>query len=501
MKPIPLLPEASQLLESLRSIGYSPEAAVADLIDNSITAKARSIDIRFPAGSPTYVAIIDDGSGMNAAELVNAMRHGSRSPAETRLENDLGRFGLGLKTASLSQCRCLTVVSKKDSRLAACRWDLEYVKRCNDWMLLQLERSEIDALPCIDDLRSRSHGTMVLWTNLDRLAAGDCGDGAIVSARMDTVRRHLALVFHRYLANEVADSPIVISVNRVVVTPIDPFLTTKKASQKTPLETFHVDGVPIHLMGFTLPHISKLRPDEIEIAGGAEGLRRQQGFYVYRNFRLIVWGTWFRLMRQEELTKLTRVRVDIPNSLDHLWTLDIKKATASPPEQVREQLRALVPKLCEGSRGTQTHRARVQTGGNIQPIWRREELRDGSIRYRIDRDHVIVDSLLSELDDVERRSVSQILRAIEESFPGEAFYNDRAGERMGFFGAREPDDDVRAYLEGLARQLVSELADQPAVLQRIFATLASIEPFSHHPELAEQVAERIRHEHGLGQNA
>ncbi|MBK7081394.1 MAG: hypothetical protein IPH55_11765 [Betaproteobacteria bacterium] len=119
------------------------------------------------------------------------------------------------------------------------------------------------------------------------------------------------------------------------------------------------------------------------------------------------------------------MRVDIPNSLDHLWTLDIKKATASPPEQIREQLRALIPKLCEGSRGAQIHRAKVQTSGSIQPIWRREELRNGSIQYRIDREHVVVDSLLNELGDVERRSVFQVLRAIEESFPGEAFYNDR----------------------------------------------------------------------------
>ena len=501
MKQITLLPEASQLLESLRSIGYSAEAAVADLIDNSITAKARSVEIRFPAGSPTHIAVIDDGEGMNASELIAAMRHGSRSPSEVRVKNDLGRFGLGLKTASLSQCRSLTVVSKRDSEVAACRWDLEFVRKTNDWLLLQLDQTEIESLPCIAELKAKSHGTMVLWTDLDRLAAGDRGDGAVVSARMESVRRHLALVFHRYLAGEVSSAPIRISINRAEIAPVDPFLASKKSSQKTPLETFYIDGQPIHLMGFTLPHISKLRADEVAIAGGAEGLRRQQGFYVYRNYRLIVWGTWFRLMRQEELTKLTRVRVDIPNSLDHLWTLDIKKATASPPEQIREQLRALIPKLCEGSRGAQIHRAKVQTSGSIQPIWRREELRNGSIQYRIDREHVVVDSLLNELGDVERRSVFQVLRAIEESFPGEAFYNDRAGERMGFFGVRESNDEIRAFLEDLARQIVSELADQPAAKQRIIASLASVEPFSHYPELAEQIAERIRHEYGLGQNA
>jgi hypothetical protein len=203
-------------------------------------------------------------------------------------------------------------------------------------------------------------------------------------------------------------------------------------------------------------------------------------------------------MRQEELTKLTRVRVDIPNSLDHLWTLDIKKATASPPEQVREQLRALVPKLVEGSRGTQIHRARVQIGGKVQPIWRREVLRNGSIQYRIDREHVVLDSALASLEDIDRRTVLQLLRAVEDSFPGEAFYNDRASERMGYLDPVQADDGTRAFLEDLARQLIEALAEKPDAQRGVLKSLSSIEPFLKHPELAEQIAERIRHEHGLG---
>ena len=499
MKAIPLAPEATQLLESLRSIGYSAEAAIADLIDNSITAEASRVDIRFPPGEPTHLAIIDDGEGMSSKELVKAMRHGSRSPSESRPANDLGRFGLGLKTASLSQCRCLTVVSKRGGEISACRWDLDFVKECNDWMLLQLESAEIEVLPYVETLDDLDSGTMVLWTVLDRLAAGDRGDGAVVSSRIEAVRRHLSLVFHRYLAGE-ADAPFAIAINETPVAPVDPFLLSKKSIQRTPQETFHIDGQPIHVTGFTLPHISRLSPDEIEIAGGSEGLRRQQGFYVYRNLRLIVWGTWFRLMRHEELTKLTRVRVDIPNALDHLWTLDIKKATATPPEQVKEQLRALVPKLCEGSKGVQVHRAKVQTSGKIQPIWRREQLRNQSVQYRIDRQHVVIDSVIGSLDDVDRRSVLQLLRAIEDSFPGEAFYNDRAAERIGFMTSDTADEETKAYLEDLARQLIAEMAERPDIQINLLGRLASIEPFAKHPAASEDIIERIRHELGLGQN-
>ena len=498
MKEIALIPEAALLLESLRSIGYTAEAAIADLIDNSITADATLVEVRFPPGAPSHLAVIDDGKGMTSEELRAAMRHGSRNPAERRPENDLGRFGLGLKTASLSQCRCLTVVSKREHEVAACRWDLDFISQCNQWLLLELDKLEIEALPYIDELNGKKSGTMVIWTNMDRLSAGDRGDGAVVSARMDSVRRHLSLVFHRYLSGQARGSVFRIAINRMEVDPVDPFLATKKSTQKTPLETVYVDGVPIHVMGFTLPHISKLRQDEIDLAGGSEGLRRQQGFYVYRNYRLIVWGTWFRLMRQEELTKLTRVRVDIPNSLDHLWTIDVRKAAASPPERVREYLKALVPKLCEGSRGTQAHRAKVQVSGKVQPIWRREERRDGSIQYRIDTEHVVIASTLSALDDVERRCVLRVLRAVEDSFPGEAFYNDRASERIGFLGAGKTDDDTRAYLEDLARQLIAETAERPEFQRNLLASLSSLEPFSQNPEISEQIAERIRHERGLG---
>jgi len=497
MKEIPLPPEAAPLLESLRAIGYSVEAAIADLIDNSISAEASTVEIRFPAGNPSYLAVLDDGHGMTSEGLVKAMRHGSRATTEPRSASDLGRFGLGLKTASLSQCRCLTVVTKRKGVISACRWDLDFIAECKDWIVLQLEQSDLEALPYVEEFASRRSGTMVIWTAMDRLAAGDHGDGSVVSARMESVRKHISLVFHRYLSGEVEGRALKLSINHANIEPSDPFLVSKKSSQKTPEETFYIKDIPIHLKGFTIPHISKLRPDEIEMAGGSEGLRRQQGFYVYRNYRLIVWGTWFRLMRQEELTKLTRVRVDIPNSLDHLWTLDIKKATASPPEQVREQLRALVPKLCEGSRGTQVHRAKVQTIGKIQPIWRRQELRNGEIQYRIDREHVLVDSVLSSLEDLDRRSVLNLLRAVEESFPGEAFYNDRAGERMGYFSPLTDDSETRAFLEDTARQLMEALSDKPDAQRGVLASLAHIEPFVKHPELTEQIAERIRHEHGL----
>ena len=107
----PAIPEASSMIETFRAIGYSIEAAVADIIDNSISARAKNIWINFEwEGSETWLAVKDDGSGMNNDELVQAMRPDSKNPLDDRSTKDLGRFGLGLKTASFSQCRLLSVI-------------------------------------------------------------------------------------------------------------------------------------------------------------------------------------------------------------------------------------------------------------------------------------------------------------------------------------------------------------------------------------------------------
>ena len=106
-------PYAPILMESTRSIGYSVEAAIADVIDNSIAAFATNVEVNFFPSSDPYICILDNGNGMTISELENAMQYGSKNPLDTRSENDLGRYGLGLKTASLSQCRKLTVISKK----------------------------------------------------------------------------------------------------------------------------------------------------------------------------------------------------------------------------------------------------------------------------------------------------------------------------------------------------------------------------------------------------
>lgn len=155
------IPQADMLMGSMRSMGYSFETALADVIDNSISADAKSIKVLFP-NSPferAAVSILDDGNGMPKDKLLEAMRYGSTSSEDVRAINDLGRFGLGLKSASLSQCRMLTAVSYWDGKVAAYRWDYNYILQTKAWYVLSLTQAEIAELPYFDQLKVQKRGT------------------------------------------------------------------------------------------------------------------------------------------------------------------------------------------------------------------------------------------------------------------------------------------------------------------------------------------------------
>ena len=323
MKTIRMPPYAPTLIESTRAIGYSLEAAVADIIDNSIAAFAKKVDVFFFPIDDAYIAILDDGMGMCEDELNQSMQYGSKDPREERDAKDLGRFGLGLKTASLSQCRCLTVITKQGDKIEGRRWDIDHVSKVGDWSLILLEKDEIDVIPKIENLKEYESGTLVVWQKLDRMKAGEISFEQALGRKIDNVRAHLSLVYHRYLSGEAEGTRLKLSINGESIQSSDPFLL-KKSTRPMDDEILVVRGNRIVVRPYILPHMSKLTPDEIKSLGGKDGLRRQQGFYVYRNKRLLVWGTWFKMMRKGEMSKLARIQVDLPNTLDDLWTLDIK---------------------------------------------------------------------------------------------------------------------------------------------------------------------------------
>lgn len=485
MRLMPLPPSAPVLMESMRAVGYDTATAVADIIDNSITAGAKHVWILFEPAQASAVAILDDGCGMSAAELESAMRHGSQCPTDSRAPEDLGRFGLGLKTASLSQCRQLTVLSKKAGTLVGMVWDLDVVAQAGGWQVGVLEEAELRQMPHANRLEGLESGTLVVWGKLDRLAEGDGGKGRVLTDQMDKVHGHLSLVYHRFLSSK---DRLSILVNGTPVTPVDPFLE-QLGSNPGPPESFQIEGHEIRLRAYTLPHISRLTRAQVDASGGIEGLRKQQGFYVYRGDRLIIWGTWFKLHRQEELSKLTRVKVDIPNALDHLWGLDIKKASATPPAIIRDRLRSLLPRLIEGSRKAHDWRGRRTEPDGPTPLWNRIEDRDG-IRYRVNLEHPLPAAFQSRLGEEATREHVRLLTAIADTMPIELIHNDRSNDQLGVKRSKATAEE-EDRLEALAIDLLAAARGMPEERARMLAGLGGIEPFCYHPSLVEKLKRRL----------
>lgn len=483
MKSINLPPYAPTLMESTRAIGYTLEAAIADIVDNSIAALASNVWISFFPIDEAYIAVLDDGNGMNAEELNIAMQYGSKNPSEQRDANDLGRFGLGLKTASLSQCKILTVVSKREDAIEARSWDLDYVATTGEWSLGVLEEDEITSLPQIEQLMSLSNGTMVLWQNLDRLMLGEINFEQTMGKKMDEVCNHLALVYHRYILGEPGIKKLAIFINNLKIKSADPFLVERR-TQVMDDEIIKVRGSKVIIRPYVLPHISKLSTEEISSLGGKEGLRKQQGFYVYRNKRLLVWGTWFRMLRQGELSKLARIQVDIPNSLDDLWTLDIKKSTAIPPADVRKNLVSVIDRIAERSKRTWTFRGKKETDDSVQHLWNRFRGVGGGLYYEISRDHPLIDHINSEHPEIKVK-IETLLKQIERDIPLNQLYIDLNNDEHIDNEVEISEAEAKTMLE----QLMISMPTKQSKLD-FLSRMKDVEPFNAFLRLMEQLKKR-----------
>lgn len=433
MPSVDLPPKPYSLIESMRDIGYSLETAIADIIDNSITANSKRIHVRFSwnNGDP-WIAIIDDGVGMNHDELINAMRFVSQNPLDKREVNDLGRFGLGLKTASISQCRCLTVLSKQKNRISCTQWDLDYLASLpnNKWSLKILNLKSTHSNKVLIGLNEKylgnfSSGTIVFWNELDRLGEGKdkITRESQFNEAINNVRKHLELVFHRFLSPKIGQTKIEIFFNENALVAFDPFNITKSAELRS--EEFLYEGERIFVQPYVLPHHNKVNKTEWKKYAGERGYLQEQGFYVYRNRRLIIYGTWFRLIAKEELTKLLRVKVDIPNTLDHLWRIDIKKSNAFPPTGIREGLKRIINKIEYAGKKVYKQRGQKISDETKFPGWKRIA-KENKIYYEINKEHPLIKKFIASHGQHPNTLMHCILDMLESSFPRDSFFSDIA---------------------------------------------------------------------------
>lgn len=369
---IEVLPSAKRLINSLRDIGYDLVHAVADLVDNSIAAGASRIDItvRFD-GEESWLRVADDGAGMSGPEITEAMRFGSERDYEV---NDLGKFGLGLKTASLSQCRRLSVASRQSrdtKRVEVRQWDLDHVARRNRWEVFALG---VDQRPeeLVADLADTT-GTVVLWQKLDRVLGykvpwGEKAKAGLLQTTED-LEHHLGMVFHRFLAGEARRRKrLRITVNGNAVQPWDPFARAERHTIEFWKGEFDVqtgDGPgTVKVAAFVLPRKDQFSSDrEFQRLSGPAKWNRQQGFYVYRADRMIQSGGWCWMRAADEHTKLARVALDFQPDLDTAFEINVSKARVQLPRDLRDKVEPQIERLAKKAREVYDGAPRPQPSG------------------------------------------------------------------------------------------------------------------------------------------
>jgi hypothetical protein len=486
-------PVPGSLINSLRAFGYELNTAVADLIDNSITAGANRIDIRFEwSNDQPRISITDDGCGMSKSVLLNAMRLGAINPNEVRAKNDLGRFGLGLKTASFSQAKRLTVATKtKDSDLLVRSWDLDHVEKSNTWQLLYgdslLSEDEVDRV------EHMPHGTIILLDKLDRIFS----ESAHEKRKKDEffmlaehLSDYLGTVFHRFLSGS---NKLEIWINPDIpgakpVAPWDPFHANHDKTQILSDEYLQVRGETVYVQPYILPHQSAFESaDAHRQAGGLKGWNAQQGFYVYRNNRLLVSGSWLNTgTRQEEHYKLARISLDISNQLDDIFAIDVRKSQALPPSTIRADLKRIATRVRKQAKEVYGHRGKIvnaPAARKFVPLWEARK-KNERIQYRVNKKYPLLEEVKKSLDPAGKVLLSKFLTLVEETIPINKIYFNAVEEPESHYAAFEGERDKE--LVEIAKVLLEQYKSSHGYShEEALNLLMIVEPFDQHPYLRE----------------
>lgn len=473
-KQITSIPEARLLLASLRSVGYSVETAIADIIDNCISAHATQITVHFD-WEKKCIIISDNGEGMTQEELLRNMRIGSSDPLQQRADDDLGRFGMGMKTAAFSLGKKLTVISKTNNKISNATWDLDLIPEIG-WNLIVYEPevlSEYSAL--LEDT-----GTIVVINELDRLI----GQASEQSAKtkfyriIQNLSNHIALVFHRFIS----DDGLIIKLNESEIEAWDPFITSNSATQELPEEqVWSEDGnSEVLIQPYVLPHKTKFfTEEEFKAASGYKGWNYHQGIYVYRNRRLIICGTWFDYIKKEPAYNLARIKVDITSSSDEEWQIDIKKSTASLPTYIREHIGRAIEICTEqsakvyNSRGVYSKRS--VSAPKLDYVWEQRK-KHGRYSFHINRKHSLLTDMKKQLDEHGQNLLNAYIALVENFAP---FMQSGITETLPHGSSQESNLLEHKMEIEEVRKLANLFAKQGFSKEEIQSTLLDMANFRH----------------------
>lgn len=416
MTTIHTQPSAGPVIQALRSIGYNAQTAIADIVDNSVDAKANHVHIQFEYELGNgYIRMEDNGTGMTDAELQKAMTIGSRDPREKRDKEELGRFGMGLKTASFSLGKRLCVLTKKDGIISERCWDLDFVSNENKWLMYDSIPSEIRSK--IGQVEGNT-GTVVFIDRLDRF----CGFNTHKVLKQDSynskvkrIHKYLEMVFHVML-----EKGLLITINGNTLYPWNPFLEGNPRRIEGEEQIIKVNKNLVRITPYVLPHPTTFNQVDYRYAGGAKGWRDQQGFYIYRENRMVSFGDWFGMFLKDVPSELVRIKIEFSNEADDDWKIDVKKSTISVPDDAKEDLQAIAKYYRQISQEMMLYRTKTtRTGGKIKGTLNTWELASDEINsaYILNRTHPVLTEFLKAVDNDIRRKINVYLKLVELGSP------------------------------------------------------------------------------------
>jgi len=479
----------SNFIDSYRNIGYSMETAIADIIDNSIYAKATIINVNMIDYDDFWkgpsVQIIDNGFGMSDSELRESMRLACKSPNEVRDPSDLGRYGLGLKSASFSQCRIMTVCSKKDNQLTCKQWNLDHVKEVNRF---EIEECAPESYNCEDIIKTES-GTAVIWSQMDALASifdisdNDKKEAAWIKLK-NNVYNHIAITYSGFAK----DIYFYFNGNRVEMW--DPFALDNTLTKEIADEYINVANDKVRIRSYLLPN--KLAPKEMEKLAFNSSMNEMQGFYIYRNNRLIKYGTWLGLnkLTKKEAFRLARIRIDIGNTMDDLWHIDIKKENAICPSELTEKLLSYaknarrVSSSVFRSKGKTLRRDASKSDYTF--LWN-YRTKDEKPVYEINRKNPVISGFCDSLDSTQLKQFKSILKFIENYIPVMSILEAESSSNGKYF-ENTPSEIKDTEIEQSFWEAVDTLESTMGVDREEAINICKcIEPYSNHVALIDKI--------------
>jgi hypothetical protein len=422
-------PNPEYLIKSIAEQGYSLETSLADLMDNSISAKADKIEILINMESePFRLFMADNGEGMTEKELSQNMQFPSNSPEDSRLNTDLGRFGLGMKTASFSQTRKFTVLSKKkgDKKYNGRTWDVDFL-RDNGWKIIVNSDEEVASLmyqynqlstEYLNAFEDYEPNTIVIWDGLykfENYLKEKNRKNALRREITEVTSDYLALVFHRFMEKDI--NPLKIRINNTVVNPFNPFPEEEKDFRQIEPKQSAFRSDVIKIEGFVLPSRAIVESTKglTKWTTRHRGLMDMEGLYIYRADRIILFGGWNGIVKKAPRLQLARLKVEVGNSVDHLLHLNVAKSQIVVPHELRNAFEDYIHELkIEAEREYYNRGIRKFSGNKSQnhnQLFERSYSNKGSV-LEVNNNFPLLKNLQDSLNKKQNSTLNLLLRMI-----------------------------------------------------------------------------------------